>query len=168
MKVIQLTRGKEAIVDDCDHELASKHKWFAFKNGKRFYAARGVRMVLESGKVTTKIHFLHSLIMGKKNGYVVDHKNLDTLDNRKENLRWATHALNCCNTSRKRGLSGFRCVYLNHGKYLVSITCNRKHHHIGTFCDIKEAALSADRAMIKYRGEFAQLNFPPQCHTPPA
>jgi len=47
--------------------------------------------------INNKTRTLHQVVLGKKKGFVIDHKNTDRLDNRKINLRYATHSQNQMN-----------------------------------------------------------------------
>lgn len=88
-----LSSGKHAIVDDADLELVNQCKWY-FSHG---YAQRNL---WNDGKICGKL-YLHRFLMDAKPGQFVDHINRNTLDNRRENLRFCTHRQNMQN-SRKR------------------------------------------------------------------
>ena len=61
MKLIELTRGKFAIVDDWNYEWLNQFKWRAhWGTHSRWYAARSVG--LPNGKQRTQL--MHRLIMG--------------------------------------------------------------------------------------------------------
>lgn len=133
------------IVDIEDFERYSDYK---------FYTASGyVCVAPETQKV-----LLHRLIVDFE---IVDHINRNKLDNRKANLRSATHGQNMINSGlRKDNKSGYKGVYLNNKSYEVQITSNGKRVYIGVYKTAVEAALAYDEAAKKYHGEFAYLNFP--------
>jgi hypothetical protein len=98
MKLIPLTQGKFAMVDDGDWPELNKHKWQASydQDTKTWRAGRGYRV---GNKVK---HVLMSrFIMGEPAGMVVDHVNHDTLDNQRCNLRICTRAENMQNQNRR-------------------------------------------------------------------
>jgi hypothetical protein len=75
------------LISTDDEELVKKYKWHC-KEGK--YAC---------GYVNREKIRLHHLIFGKPpHGMVVDHINRNSLDNRRENLRFATRSQNSQNT----------------------------------------------------------------------
>ena len=90
---------------------------------------------------------------------VVDHKNRNKLDNRKENLRLCTQKDNSRNLSIAKnntsGVTGVRKT--DHGKWNVRITVDRKERHIGNYETLEEAKEARRKAEIKYYGEFAPL-----------
>jgi hypothetical protein len=103
---------------------------------------------------------MHRLIRGSRAGKQVDHRNLNTLDNRRGNLRDATHGQNQQNKSTKTesGIKGV-CRRRN-GRWGARIRSNRYLHYLGTFDTPTEAGKAYDRAAKRLFGEFARLNFP--------
>ena len=152
---IPLTRGKVAIVDVEDFEKLSHFKWYAHKgrNGN-FYA---YRRASHNGRMIS----MHGAVSGPG---LVDHKDRDGLNNRRENLRPCTNSQNCANAVRpKRSKSKYRGVYPSNGKtstWKVSITYKNKQLHLGCYSSRIEAAKIYDNAALGLFGEFAVTNFP--------
>ena len=153
MKYILLTQGKQTTVDDEDFDWLNKYNWCYYRVG---YAARGIRSRKEGWQKTI---YMHQQIMNVNSD--IDHINGDGLDNRRENLRIATHAENLrnrpapiSNTSGYKGVSWDK----SRNKWLVSITVNYKKIHLGRYIDIKEAAKAYNNAVLKYFGDFGRLN----------
>src|SRR4030042_636999 len=107
MKAINLSRGMVAFVDDDDFNLIRGHSWYAQKGikNKNYYAACRVS---EDGK--RKMVYMHRVIMQARHGEIVDHKNGNSLDNQRENLRIGNQSLNLRNSSYSSGISKFRGV----------------------------------------------------------
>lgn len=101
-QLIQLTKGQFAQVDDEDVNKASQHSWQAVWSSKtKSYRARAT-ITLNSKPYTTYMsRFIMGLIIGDKRQ--VDHKNHDTLDNRKQNLRVVTNKQNMQNLQNVKG-----------------------------------------------------------------
>jgi len=92
-----------------------------------------------------------------------DHKNHDTLDNRRSNLRKCTYRQNSANRGiSKNNVCGYKGVYWNtgHRKWLARIGVDGKKLCLGDFNSKLEAARAYDIAALRYHGEFAFLNFP--------
>ena len=84
-KLIQLTQGQTAVVDEADFELLSRWNWCALwaPSIKSFYAVRRTRDA--NGKWI--LLYMHREIFGlKSRSDEVDHTNHNTLDNRRKNL----------------------------------------------------------------------------------
>ena len=143
-----------ALIDVSDIPLVKRYKWSLF--GK--YAG--------TNNPKKKLH----QILNPDWKYT-DHINGNSLDNRRCNLRQATHAQNMRNAPIDcRNHTGYKGVRIRKGrngklqatkkKYQVRITVNKKEIYLGYFEDIVEAAKVYDEAAKKYFGEFARLNFP--------
>lgn len=94
-------------------------------------------------------------------GYEIDHKDTNSLNNLEINLRVCTHTQNIQNIkSYKHNTSGYKGVswYKKYSKWESYIYINSKQTHIGYFNTFKDAAKAYNEAAIKYHGEFAQLN----------
>ena len=152
MKTIKLTRGYETIVDDEDFEELSKYKWHAHGKDRYIYAARSE---VQGGRIVRFLMHKELLSSGR---LMVDHKNGNTLDNRRENLRKATRGLNRANsTLRKNKLSSYRGVCPIGPSWRAQIA----GAVIGSlFKSEVAAALAYDWEARQRFGGFARLNFP--------
>ena len=163
---VPLTKGKCALVDNEDAWVLD-YNWSVNHDKRRdvFYAQRG-RLVGESYKPRTII--MHRVIMERVLGttikFEIDHINHDGLDNRRSNLRVATHSENQANTKRVWGKSKYRGVYWCKGnnKWRATIEKNNRKLHVGYFVDEIEAAKAYDKVAFKLNGAFAYQNFPSQ------
>ena len=102
--------------------------------------------------------FLHQFIMSAE-GKTVDHKNNDTLDNSKSNLRIVLDTDNSKNRKckNKNNTSGYRNVSWSKkdNKWIVQLQINKKNNVLGRFDDVHEAGRFAKEMREKYYGEFA-------------
>ena len=110
------SNGYRVLVDDDDLELVSRHKWGAYVVRSDQPNLRYVTTTEYLGKVDGKLKrrttYLHRLIMNAPRGVTVDHDNLNTLDNRRSNLRLANTSQQGGNQSKRRNnTSGFKGVY---------------------------------------------------------
>lgn len=162
-KAIPLTQGKFAIVDEDDYEKIMQYKWqWQLSTRGRFgYARRKQHVSYIGGKQKTKSIFLHKFIMKAEVGQIVDHINRNSLDNRKQNLRFCTISENARNKSKMIGaMSIYRGVYkdINRAKWKANIRLNGKLHHIGSYLKEEDAAIAYNEMAKKYFGESALLN----------
>lgn len=153
-KMIPLTRGLFALVDEEDFAELSQHQWQAHEVSEGYIVAS--RTVYASGHQTTI--YLHRQILGAAKGQQVDHINRNTLDNRRENLRIATASLNQVNRPHFR--KGYRGVSPKRERWRAECGAGGKQHYLGTFDTEVEAAQAYDAFAREHHGAFAQLNFP--------
>jgi len=154
MKLIQLTQGEYAIVDDEDFKLLSHWKWHLLKKKTNKYAVR------RNPKGKPKNILMHRQILYTRKDQYSDHINGNGLDNRRSNLRLCTHTeSNRYVQKRSHNTSGYLGVYNHEGKWAAGIRVSSKHIYLGRYRTKEEAALAYNVAAIKYHGQFATLNF---------
>lgn len=147
MKTIELSQGRFAQVDDCDHEWLSQWKWLFTNTGCYAIRYEGRKLVL-----------MHREINKTPAGLTTDHKDGNGLNNQRNNLRTATHSENMRNRKVKDGkLKG---IYFkkDRGKYAAQLRVNKTKKHLGYYDNPIDAAKAYNLAAIKYHGEFARLN----------
>lgn len=97
-RVINLTRGYCAIISHEDYRMVNRYSWythFSKGSGRKFgepYART---------RINGKHIYMHRFIMDAKVGLQVDHRNNQTLDNRRDNLREVEPSVNMANRRRK-------------------------------------------------------------------
>jgi hypothetical protein len=156
---IYLGEGEWTIVDPADYYRFGNFKWGIDGQKTRFYAVRNVK----NGDKKVKKVRLHREIMQAPVGVLVDHRNRETLDNRRANLRFATQSQNMQNRRKRKNTTSRYigvCLDKQRGQWEVRIIHRGKRIWIGRFHTEIEAARVHDEAAKKYHGEFARLNFP--------
>jgi hypothetical protein len=126
-----------ALIDDADASLCEGPKWWLI-NGY----ARQHRWL--DGVVVRRA--MHRLIMGCPVGFEVDHINGNKLDNRRANLRLASHRQNCQNQRvYTRNTSGFRgVVYCRRtGRWRAKVVSAGRCHSAGYHSTAEQAAHAA-------------------------
>lgn len=137
MRLIKLTGGKTAKVDDDDYGLLSKISWQCNSSG---YAKSSMDM------------YMHRLILGHNKKSYIDHINGDKLDNQRHNLRVVSQSVNLCNTEKANGKSKYRGVFYYGGKK-GSWYAQFRHKHLGSFDNELEASKAYTEAKYKYMKE---------------
>ena len=145
MREIVLTQGKVALVDDADHEWLNQWKWYACQNNHTWYVQRARHKDEAPGPSRV---YMHRLILSAGDGLEVDHRDGDGLNNRRDNLRLATHALNnknCHHVSHKTSNlpMGVCCAG---GRYKAQIYINGRNIHLGLFDAPEQAAVAYQAA----------------------
>lgn len=106
---------------------------------------------------------MHRVILGSVKGQLVDHKNGNGLDNRKENIRHCTHGQNCANVVKKlsQSSSKYKGVVYVAGKvspWRARITFKGKVIYLGSYREEKDAGVAYNRAALHYFKDFAKIN----------
>jgi len=99
---------------------------------------------------------LHRFIMDAQHGQIVDHINGNTLDNRRENLRFVTRQQNSYNNAAKKGGISVRVQKSGKVVYRARIRKDTKLYEIGQFDSREEAEKARERAKLEFFGEFAR------------
>jgi hypothetical protein len=152
---IPMNRGHMVLVDADDYDIVMiTGKWFVHVNGYTAYAIRNLRR--DDG--TWASQGLHAFLTGWP---MVDHINLNGLDNRRTNLRPATRAQNMHNRRlNANNTSGYKGVSRDRSKWRAHIKLNSRQRSLGTFATPEQAARAYDAAARELFGQFARLNFP--------
>jgi hypothetical protein len=154
-RLISLTKSQVCAVDAADYEWLNQWNWMASwdATSASFYA---VRAQVEKG---TKRHInvkMHRLIMGYPDLHV-DHRDLDTLNNRRYNLRVATRQQNGFNRKLlSTNTSGFKGISRNGKNWMAQIRVDGKLKYLGTFPTPELANNAYREEAIKVAGEFAR------------
>lgn len=152
MATLQLSKGYIALIDDADLEWLSQWKWsvtvvrgipYARRNEQKGGNQKSIRMA--------------RLIMDAPKGVQVDHRNKNSLDNRRCNLRFATVPQNCQNRKcRVNSLSGLKGVLTRRYGFGAEIQAFGVRIPLGTFKTAELAHAAYCKAAAKYHGQFAQ------------
>jgi hypothetical protein len=120
-----------------------------------------------STRIKGKKIYLHRVLLEAPNDQSVDHRNGSGLDNRKANLRPATHQQNMFNCGKRSTYKGKPTVSSlkgvtwdkSCGRYKAQIAKDGVNYNLGYFDDPRKAALAYDYAALEMFGEFAWTNF---------
>lgn len=163
MKLIPLTRGAFAVVDDDDLALVSGFNWCVTNTAEAMYAST----VRDGHKI-----YMHRLVSGAPDNMVVDHVSGITLDNRRGNLRVCTQGQNVRNQKKnqlKRGGVGkykgvrkstWLCAGDRKTSFYASLMLDGATIRSGPYETEEEAARAYDASARQHFGSFARLNFP--------
>ena len=152
-RLIPLTRGLWTIVDEVDYIWLMRSKWFAKqdKKGNCYYAVRHA-----DGNHKAHI-YMHREVAGI---IKPDHKNRNTLDNRRDNVRPASSAQNMQNTKKPvTNKSGYKGVSWHKatGKWTAQISVNGKKVYLGLFPTPELAYAAYCKAASEFHGAFARV-----------
>lgn len=125
-----------------------------------WYAQATEYLGIINGKPAYKTYYLSKLILNAdyNKRECVDHRNHNTLDDRRFNLRVGVIKKNTKNRKSKNSnnTSGYRNVTWNKnsGKWLVQLQVNGKNTRFGEFEDVHEAGRVAKQKRKEIYGEF--------------
>ena len=156
--------GRQAVVDKEDWERVRGLTWHGAKGGNTWYASANV----VDGDGVNKPVSLHRFVLGltRGDGKVVDHRNRNGLDNRRENLRVCDTGRNIANSrkhrdgkhSRFKGVTKFNRENCTK-PWIARIVVDYKARWLGTYETEIEAARAYDREARAVWGRFARCNF---------
>jgi hypothetical protein len=145
MKEIQLTKGYITLIDDDDFYKIAQFKW-------------QYNMGYAQAHMGNKTVYLHRYIMYASDGVLVDHINRNSLDNRKENLRFVTQSQNGMNREKySNNTSGYKGVSWNpkRSRFAAHIQKDRKQLFLGWFKTAEEAYEVYKTAQKELHREYA-------------
>lgn len=153
MKLVKLTKGYSAIVDDADFQWINQ--WKLSLRTSRDGNMYAMRWDAEASKFI----YMHRLINSTPAKQKTDHRDGNGLNNQRTNLRTATSAQNAWNVRpHKDGESRFKGVSRNSKKgkpWIAGIGVDGKRRHLGTFATEEDAAHAYAIAAKELYGEFA-------------
>jgi hypothetical protein len=155
-KLIPLTKGQHAIVDDDVYEHLMQWKWHYRSPG---YAGR---VTYDQNRKVTLI-LMHRLIAGTPMGMDTDHIDGNGLHNTRANLRFCTRQQNLQNKrASKDSVSQYKGVSWSkqQQKWQAIIRIEGRNKKLGLFTNEVDAARAYDNAAKKHHGDFARLNLP--------
>ena len=141
----------EFVFDSVDYERIKSRIWYSCKNHKM----NSIYIADKNGNT------LHRFILNADKGYEVDHIDLDTLNNRRNNLRVCTHQQNQCNQplqqNNKSGVSGVS-YYKARQKYRARIKISQQDVHLGYYSSFLEAIQARNEGIKLMFGEYGRIN----------
>lgn len=161
MKVIEhvlFNTGKIALFDEEDY----KALLLKISPGCRLYQS-ATGYVRAGFKIDSNVLHIpvHRVILNAKPHEIVDHINMNPLDNRRSNIRIGNKSTNSANRNAYSKLHSkilYKGVSYNGPKTRFVAKINNKY--IGTFDTQEEAAKAYDKEAVRIFGEFARTNFP--------
>lgn len=149
-------KNENILIDDEDYDKIKDYKWHI----SMIHGYKRVKTCFYINKKRITI-YLHRFIMNVSKDKQVDHKNHNTLDNRKCNLRICTSQQNTWNQAiHKNNTSGIKgvCWHKARNKYNAKIAFNSKNMHIEYFDSKEDAKNAYNKKALELYGEFAYLN----------
>ncbi len=162
--IIESKHGTFTVQYDAeDAHKVEPYKWSIMEGHATYYAKRNLPRRSDGSRPSPLL--MHREITECPKGMVIDHKNENGLDNRRENLRPCTRSENMMNRGKTRfNSTGYKGVYkpgdskLN--PYSAKIQKNKKVYCLGRYKTPEEAARAYDKKAKELDGEHAKLNFP--------
>lgn len=134
-------------IDGTDLELVSQYKWHV--NDRGYAVWRGIK---DGKKQTIR---MHRLILNAPKGKVVDHRNHDPLDNRRENIWVCTQSDNLRN-KRNQGKGYWKHSQNNNwvvevnGKHIASVLTEREAMDLVAHIRAGGSYIKPERTVCKY------------------
>ena len=146
--------GKIVFLDIAWKDFVLNIEWYSSKVSKYF-----------ATRIRGQLQTMHRIVNGTQAGFVCDHINRNSADNRSSNLREVSWSQNNAN---RVGSTEYRGVRLKKGRYEVSITFRYKTRYIGRFENIDDAIKAYDLECVRIFGKFGITNMPIENYVIPA
>lgn len=157
---VTLTHGHQAVIDADDAAFVADRCWHAQASRNTVYAMCNA-LRAEGGIRGQKRVMMHRFLMNPDAEMQIDHINGDGLDNRRSNLRIATHAQNMQNrklfTNSSTGFKGVS-AYNPTGLWQAKIAINGRRIWLGVFATPEAAHDAYVRASASMHGEFSKTS----------
>lgn len=152
---VPLTQGLFAIIDAADVPIVEGVAWTATKDSRG--VAYAVTHRYRNNGRSTAIR-MHRILLDAPAGMDVDHIDMDTLNNRRSNLRICSRSQNLANKNvRSDSSSGVKGVFRHpNGRFRAKIKFEGRQIHIGYFSTPEEAAAAYKTEAVRLFGEFAR------------
>lgn len=159
MKLIALTQGMYAQVDDEDFEHLNQWKWSAANIKGKFYAER--KLPRQNGVRRRGVRMHRQIMNVSESSQLIDHRDHDTLNNQKANLLVCDHSVNNHNRVKKQSTSSQYTgviFFKRTGKWRAQIKVNGKNIGLGYFIhEIDAAKAYIDKAKEIYGDRISPL-----------
>ena len=168
-KIITCTNGMEVLVDADDYPILSRHSWYINYSKEKPYC---ITKLKTDQSTIWRCIFMHHMILG--GGSQTDHRDGNTLNNQKHNLRPANHQQNGWNTGKRKrcrhgepksqykGVSPYKTKSFDGWQVIIKLTKKgerpAKHKRLGPFKTELEAAMAYNAEIVKIRGAWAWQN----------
>lgn len=150
---VPLTQGQFALIDSEDVERVGMYRWCAdFAEGTQTFYARTHAKIADRNSTR-----LHRFILDLEIGFC-DHRNGNTLDCRKSNLRGASREQNRWNSKTpKNNSSGIKGAQYNkrNDNWYSYIQIDGKKRFLGQFSTAQMAGNAYQKASVILQGEYA-------------
>lgn len=138
MRYIALTTGELAKVDDRDYKRVRKYRWGKKRmHGDSWYAR----------STTDPRIWMHRLITGAPPGFDVDHRDHDTLNNQRRNLRVVTKSQNQqnrlgANRNSSTGVRGVQYIPTLASPYRAYANVDKHTYYFGHYQTLRQAEVA--------------------------
>lgn len=150
MKTLHIN-GCSVLLDDEDYEVVAGGNW-------KIWSSHGHSYVVKRQRFGPRrlLRILHRELINAPADRWVDHRNGNTLDNRKSNLRVCTPTENARNRKQESGsVSRFKGVSRHSStSWKAQIQVDGKHMYLGVYSTEERAAEAYNEAARKHFGEF--------------
>jgi hypothetical protein len=139
-------------IDEDDRWILQAYTWTITQCGDKRY----VRLTINKKKT-----YLHRFLMRATIGQLVDHRDMDGLNNRRFNIRVCTKSQNMMNRGRQiNNTSGYKGVtrYKSSTRWRAYIKIDNKVVQLGTFETKEQASQAYNDAAILLHRDFARVN----------